>query len=550
MRARAYTCTEVGQVLFYRAPLEATPAEILSISLSPVRPLPPGLPARLRSGQSGGRVRVILRYAVGPEGAVFTHRGWLYTAHPPGRRLRVLGHQYDGAAVLLSLGLVPVQAGGERARLGFELPFALQSWGVTAATGVDVSLSCSCAAEPGALLLRGRAHLRLETPGIELMRTVHFCRYLAADLNPHLDWRAYARVEGLDCRIGPDGAIEGRLQVAASCRGTAPAPPKLGGAGACGVAVVRQVTARVVRSTAEYVSDGQALVSGAVEVDVAWADRSGKGRWTCLERPFSAMLAIPGLAEGDRLEPVAQLERLSRLGSGEEEKAFLLLAVGLTALRPAHLPLDGGWYRVERVVGQAVGSLDLALPLFPREGVRATARSGGPVRCESGVERAWSVLHARLRVDRTGRPPALEVRGEAADGGFRHRAVVGAGSLAGEEIAPGLAAVRPGMALVRPQALPVEGGVEVAVGRGDAVTAAWLDVPAPAWAVLGVELLRARGAWALRCLVRCGTGLRLAWRWMEPPEAGAEPVAATVSGTAIRGVGMEALRAEVEWRAK
>jgi hypothetical protein len=484
----------------------------------------------------------------------------LYTVHPPGRQLRLLGNHLDGAALLLSLGLVPAQAGGERVQVHVDLPFRLESWGVTAATGMVVRLSCTCAAEQGGLLLRGRAHLRLETPGMHLLRTVHFSRFAAVDLNPHLRWRAVGWVEALDCRIAPDGVIEGRLQAVVACRGDAEASPPLvlpgRGFAVDGVAAVRRVSAGVAKLAAEYVSDGWALVSGMVEVDVAWADQSGRGRWTCLQTPFSAMLAIPGLEDGDRLEPTAQIDRISRMGHGPEERSFLLLALGLTALRPAHLPLEGSWYRVERVVGQAVCSLDLVQPLFPPGEVRSDPALLKAMPFELDLGGPWTALRARIRPGRDGRPPVLEVRGQPSCAGLHQEAVQGEAAVSGEpavgghEIALGLATLRDGKAEVRPRRLPPIGGVEISVPREDGgITEEWLDLPEPAWGILGVELVAGRQGWGLHCLVRCRSGLRLVWLWLQPPANQRTPIAVTVAGTAVRGVGMERLRAEVSWRA-
>jgi len=128
-------------VLFYRARLEG-PAEVLDVSLSPVRPVPmvriggmgngatrpapdsgPGVGAVHVGGPAlAGRVRVVLRY--GPqEGPVRTHRGWLYTDLSPGRRLRLTGCQVEGGEVLLSLAPLPPGPDGSGCGTGSGCPF-------------------------------------------------------------------------------------------------------------------------------------------------------------------------------------------------------------------------------------------------------------------------------------------------------------------------------------------------------------------------------------------------------------------------------------------
>lgn len=446
-------------MLFYRAPVDR-PVTAVGVSLSPVRP---GVGAS--AAGLGGRVRVVVRYG-GPSGVVGVHRGWLHTDLPAGRRLRLLGCQADQGALLLSLGAVPARGGRERLTDRFRLPFHLTAWGVEAVAGVRTEVFCIPSVQPGFLLLRGRAAVTLEAPAARLGRVVSFCRRLAVDLNRHLGWRAFAAVEGLDLRVGPGGEVEGWLHVAVVCRGelavsgwgASGTALTLGGAGGAGTgrgghvatgggvrvgtrrgmhvgtsggmhvgtsggmhvgvgggspadpAAVRQVDAAVARLTAEVVADGLALVSGAVELDVAWADRSGRGRWTCREAPFSALMEIAGLCEGDRVEPVAQVERLTRAGRGPDLRAVLLLGLGVTALRPVHREIGGAWYRMEQVVGQAVQTVELTVPLFSREAPPAPASPWRRMRLDTGLAGPWTALRARIR--RVGGRAFLEVFAE------------------------------------------------------------------------------------------------------------------------------------------
>lgn len=555
-------------MLFYRARLDG-PAEVLDVSLSPVRP------ARRAGAGLQGRVRVVLRY--GPaEGPVRTHRGWLYTDLPPGRRLRLAGCQVDGGEVLLSLAPVPAGAGHERLRDRFRLPFRLTSWGVEAVTGVRAELFCIPTVRPGALVLRGRAVVVLETPAARLVRAIPFCRRIAVELNAHLDWRARAAVEGVEVRVGPGGAVEGWLHVTVACRGEpGPALPVPWAAaashataglqvadpsGVAAPAVVRKVDAAVKRLEAEVISDGLALVSGVVELDVAWADRFGRGRWTCREVPFSALLAIAGVCEGDRLEPVAQMERLVRAGKGADERAVLLVGIGLTALRAVHLQLGDDWYRTERVVGQAVATVELNEPLFARESP-ATLATRDPYRTlglETGLQGPWTAFRARIR--RTGDRAVLEVRVESYGGGSaeagEHSALCGGGRAPAEGLAEPSAGSTPAVRLdlpgdqggllslasVGPQAViragqpPLDGGVEVGVPRG-AVAADWHLLPgAVRWVVDAVPQ-----PGEVACLVRCGDHLCRA----ALPAGGALPAALTVAGTVVPGAGLDRLWVEM-----
>lgn len=534
-------------MLFYRARLDR-PAAALQVSLSPVRPASPAAAAGL-----GGRVRVVARY--GPaSGPVGVHRGWLHTDLPPGRRLRLAGCQSDGDALLLSLGAVPMRAGRERLTDRFRLPFRLTAWGVEAVAGVRVELFCVPSVRPGVLLLRGRAVVVLETPADRLVRVVSFCRRLAVDLNLHLRWRARAAVEGLDVRVGPGGAVEGWLHVAVVCQGE----PGRDDGGASGAALrdpaaVRRVDAAVARLDAEVIRDGLALVSGAVELDVAWADRSGRGRWTSREVPFSALMEIPGLCEGDRLKPVAQVERVNRVGAGADEWAFLLLGVGLTALRPVHREIGGAWYRMAQVVGQAVATAEVDEPLFPRGEPPAPADPWREVRPDHGLAGPWTALQARIR--RAGGRAVLEVRGEPYGAGGAGAAAAGSGPAAARLELPGGMDAQVSLAGLGAQAELLvrrlahggpDGGVEVRLPRM-AASGQWHALGEPArWVLDAVPCVG-----GLRCLVRKADGLSnivLPVRQEACESAAADggaPTAWTVAGTAVRGVGMDRLWVEV-----
>ncbi|MBP2019333.1 hypothetical protein J2Z79_002760 [Symbiobacterium terraclitae] len=541
-------------MLFYRARLDG-PAEVLDVSLSPVRPArrAAGAPPAVL-GQADwlhGRVRVVLRY--GPaEGPLRTHRGWLCTDLQPGRRLRLAGCQLDGGEVLLSLVPVPAGAGREHLRDRFRLPFHLNAWGVEAVTGVRAELFCIPTVRPGALALRGRGVVVLETPAARLVRAIPFCRRVAVELNAQLRWRARAAVEGVEVRVGPGGAVEGWLHVAVDCRGE---PGPAGGAGPgmvdssriAAVAAVRRVDAAVKRLEAEVVGGGLALVSGGVELDVAWADRSGRGRWSSREVTFSALLPIAGLCEGDRLEPVAQVERLSRAGKGRDERAFVLVGVGLTALRAVHLELGGAWYRAERVVGQAVATVELNEPLFPRESRPAAAEREPDRRLElaTGLQAPWTALRARIR--RTGGRAALEVRVEpygagsaraderAEPDGDRSASATMRVELPGDPGAVLSLAAVGAQAVIRAGRPLRDGGVEVALPQGTA-TAAWHPLPVPArWAV---DVLPHPGG--VTCLVRGDGGLRR----VALPGAGGVPAAVTVAGTVVPGAALNRLWVE------
>ena len=545
-------------MLFYRARLEG-PAEVLDVSLSPVRPVPmvriggmgngatrpapdsgPGVGAVHVGGPAlAGRVRVVLRY--GPQqGPVRTHRGWLYTDLSPGRRLRLTGCQVEGGEVLLSLAPLPPGAGRERLRDRFRLPFHLTSWGVEAATRIRTEVFCIPTARPGVLVLRGRAAVVLETPAARLVRWIPFCRRVAVDLNADLDWRARAAAEGVEVRVGPGGEVEGWLYLTVDCRGE----PGMAGAAwdrtgtrEDAPAAVRKVDAAAKRVEATVVTDGLALVSGAVELDVAWADRAGRGRWTCREVPFSALLPVDGLCAGDRLEPAAQVERLARVGKGTDERAVLLMGVGVTALRTVHVQLGGVWYRAEQVVGEAATTVEVSEALFPQEEpARAPAAPSRMLEVETGLHGAWTALSARIR--RAGGRATLEVWAEPYQEGRRegfHAPATARVELPGDADAPlGLVAVGR-RAVVRSARRPWDGGLEIALPRGTPASD-WHGLPRPVHGLVDVDVLSG----GLLVLLRCEGRL---FRLVLPAEADI-PIGVTVAGTAVPGAGMDRLWGE------
>ncbi len=511
---------------------------MVHVSLGPVRPALPPEPAGLST-----RVRVVVR--CGPStGPVEVHRGWLHTDLAPGRRLRLAGCQVGPDDLLVSLAPVPGRSGRERLTDRFSLPFHLTAWGVDAVTGLRVELFCLPTVQPGRLVLRGRAAVVVDAPAARLRRAVPFCRHLAVEVNPNLCWRARAAVEGVDLRVEPGGVVEGRLHVAVVCWGE---PEEAfaghgGDAAGGGPAALRRVDARIARLEVEVVREGLALVSGAVQLDVAWADRSGLGRWTCREVPFSALVPLGGLCPGDQLEPVAQVERLARAGAGADSRALVLIGIGVTALRPVHREIGGAWYRVAQVVGLAMATVQLDEPLFPRPQPPAASGRWHQVNLDTGMVGPWTALRARIR--RAGGRAALEVRAEPYGGGSPAAVRLDLPGGGGRQV--GLAAVGP-RAEVRAAPLP-EGGVEMPLPR-TAGRGGWCPLPEPVrWVLDAVPC-----AEGLRCLVRGVDGLRTVVLTVphthEDAAAGDDsaPTAWTVAGTAVRGLGIERVWVEVAW---
>lgn len=540
-------------MLFYRARLEGAIAAVVSLTAGPVR-WRPGL------GGGEGRARVTLRYALAPTGEVRLHRGWLYTHLPAGTRLRVAGYQADGPELLLSLRpMRPARGEPERVDDRFRLPFHLQSWGLSVLRAVSARLSLACRARQGAMLLRGRLRLVVEGPAGTLAVAIPFCRLLAVAACEELDWRARGGVVVLACRVEPGGAVVGEAVLAVSCQGRTPAaaapsaPPE--------VAVVRELTGHVATVSAEHAGEGRALVRGALELDVAWADGSGRSRWTGRETPFGALLAIPGLQEGDRLEPVAEIDRLSRVGRGAQSRAAALVAVGVTALRSVHLPLEGQWYRVEQVMGQAIATLPVVAELFDRP-CPAPPRPACSV-ATADLPRAfgshgWQQLRLELKPGMTvgeGWRSALSLAGVTA-AGERSRATIPLGApLEGGAEAPliGLDQVGPGGVRVRACSTPATRGARPGAASAGEIgrTHAVIDLPGPLAWIPGLDL-SAGPAWEARVLARLRSAHRLLAADIEPPldePAGPwQPLAATVYGLSQGDETAGQLHLEIDWQ--
>lgn len=526
----------VGQVLFYRARLEGPIAALVSLTAGPVR---------RRSGLGGGAnaARVTLRYALAPSGLVCTHRGWLHADLPPGTGLAAAGYQVDGDALQLSLR--PVRSSRCSPQLladQFRLPFRLARLEAGALRDLSARLRLRCRAVPGAVLLWGRLVLEFEGQRLQ----VPFCRLLAASVEPNLRWRAYGGVAELDCRFEAGGQLVGEVVVAALCLGQPPAGAQAEAPPA--VAAVRAVGGKVVRIAAELAGEGRALVKGAVELDIDWADRSGWSRWTGREVGFSTLVEIPGLQDGDRLEAVAEIDRLTRLN----DRFFLLVAVGVTALRPVHLCLDHQYYRVEQVMGQAVATLEVAEPLFPVPALPLESLVG-------------SVAEAALPRGDAGGWPALRlrVRGPAAAGaGWRCELAWRTGSSGERSVLPfsgslpagaepllvGLEAFGPDAVRVRARALCGPAGTTRIdpAGRGaEGTTWTTVELPGPVRAL--AELALAGGTpWEARLLVHLPGGIRLIAADLNLPEgvngAAWKPVNALAIPTSPRRV-----QIEVQW---
>lgn len=551
----AYSYRGVGQVLFYRARMDGAIAAVVGLTAGPVR-WQPGL------GGREGRCRITLRYAVSPDGAVRVHRGWLHVGLPAGTRLRMTGYQVDGPDLLISLRPIrPAPAAPERLEDRFQLPFGMVSWGLRAIRGVSARLRLSGHVGRDFLCLHGRLRLVLETAQGERRLVIPFCRLLPAAPSEGLHWRVRGGLVDLTCRVEPGGSLVGEAVLAVTWQGRPPAGPPP--APPLAVAVVRELSSQMGRVTAEHLGEGQVLLRGTVELDIAWADQAGRGRWTGLEAPFSALLAIPGLLESDRLEPVARVDRLSRVGAGAGSRAALLVAVGVTALRTVHLDLNGQWYRVEQVVGQAVSSLSVDQPLFAppapapqEESCRAVA-----VPLPEAPGTGWRQIRLQLK-----RPvavggewrSALGLAAIPADGPDEPGEVRLSRPLSGPlpaGAAPLLALDGLGSAGARVRALALPqagsaglGGGQAAAGEPSQVD---LELPAPLRAMPRL-LLQGGPAWEARLLVGLQGGLCLLAADLPAPAGGGlaagGPLAATAYGTGHRGEGAERIRLEVWWK--
>jgi hypothetical protein len=348
-------------MLVYRARLDGAACEVLSVAVRQ-RPVLPFLGA----GSPGAPYMVTVRYAAA-DGTVRTHRGLVRAAGAPGATLAVAACQVDGAEALITLR----PAGAPRAPRGvavadrFRLPLSLQAWGVTAIAGAEVAVRATCRARGDALLLRGVALVQVATPGATFRFRIPFCRVLAADAaEAGLCWQSMAGAAGLHLQVAPGGLITGELVVAARCEGRPRAAPPA----PADCRTVWEVGGRIARVAAEHAGQGHAVLRGMIELDVFWLDGAGTSRWTGRSLPFSALLEVPGVAEGDRLEGWARLERLAQQGAAGATVAALAVAAGVTALRPAEVALGEAQFRLDRVAGSAVTTLTLTAQLWEAPG--------------------------------------------------------------------------------------------------------------------------------------------------------------------------------------
>lgn len=487
----------MGQVFFYRARVSGPVAAVLSLSAGPVRPAP-------GPGSGLGQVRLTLRYALAPTGRICTHRGWLYVDLPAGSRLALAGYQADGDGLLLSLRpLRPSQATAQQLQDRFRLPFWLPHGLDGPLHSLTARVRANCRPLRNALQVWG--HLLLEVEGAVGRQRVAlpFCRLLTAAVDPQLWWQAAGVVAELSLRA-EEGEVAGEAVVAALCLGRSPvglvvpAPPA--------VAVVREVSGRVLRLSAEVAGEELVLVKGWLEVEIDWADQAGFSRSTSRETPFACTLALPGLQAGDRLEAVADLDRLSWLNN----QLFALVAVGVTALRCVHLGLSGQYYRVEQVMGQAVGTVEVAEPLFcpPAPPLEPILRLPAEAPLPAGGE--------------LGPPFGLHFKGPVAAGrGWqvvanlspgRQRLPLGGAVPAGAiPLVTGLEGLGPDSVRVRSLAVdPALNAFPVNPHTQDAnhTTSTELDLPAPVRAISSLALVRGT-PWEARVLVHLLDELRL-----------------------------------------
>jgi hypothetical protein len=358
-------------VLVYRAVLDVTAPELLAVGVRR-RWAPRGF----GSGALPGRFRVTVRYA-GPDGLVRTHRGQVAARVPDGAVLAVAGVQVAGSEVLITFRPAPAVARASRGLAvsdRFRVPIRLQAWGVTALTGAEVAVRASCRARDDALLLRGTATVALKTPAASFPLRIPFCRLVAGDTGEGLCWEARAGVSGLHLRVGSGGLITGELVVAARCEGR-PREPS-GPPASEPVRNIREIGCRVAGVAGEHAGAGHAVVRGTAELDIYWVAEAGRSRWTGRSVPFSALLELEGLREGDRLDAWCRVERLAQHGPIERPVASLVLGVGVTALRPANVVLDGVPYRLEQVRGAAATTLTTEVRLWG--GGATEDRAGGP----------------------------------------------------------------------------------------------------------------------------------------------------------------------------
>lgn len=415
-------------MVVYRAETGARAAAVISLSARRVR-------------GTGDRWRVILRFTL-PDGAVRTHRGTLWAVLPPDRRLTVAGYQITGDGILVSFKPAakdPRQRGHAVLDL-FTIPFGLQAWGVTVVQSVQIRLYARCRPTPAGVTVWGAVRLWFKTPAALFPVRIPFVRALTGEeAAAGLCWRALAAVAQMRVSVTESGWIQGSVAVSLRCEGrparpaerTLPAPR-----------LVRELAAVVTRLTASPVAPGEALVQGAVLADLYWMDDTGLSRWTGLELPVSALVSVPGLDPGDRLEPVAVVERASHELRGGQVDVRLLVGVLITALRPTLVEAGGVRYRLDRVVGRSAATLNadgrlLGAPAPESDQLHAAERAIE----YPNLPDTWRELTLRVgRVDGTqaGRWSApITLRGVDGDGESLDREEIIGGGLTG----PGPAAV-------------------------------------------------------------------------------------------------------------
>jgi len=349
-------------VLSYRARLAGPAPRLVGLRVGPLQAAPPG-----EFGPQ--RAAVIVRYTLLHDPVVRSHRGWLYAWGSPGAQLQVVAYQVDGSELLLSLRPVtPRGAPPQEVVDRLHLPFRFQAWGVGRLLGGDCSLRLACRRDANGLLLSGAVRLLFQTDSRPIRLMIPFVRFLSGAADSREDsrqWRASGSVLSLNAEVAGDGTLTGAVELGVWCRGR-PFEPTPGSASgpAQSVAAWREVAGAVGRVRAEVPGPAQILVHGEVDLDLYWADRSGKSRWAGRALPFSGLAQLDGVSEGDRVEAVAQIERLRRIGDGDSARVMLLLAVGLTATRQVVQRVDGRLCRLEEVVGQCVVTFPLDQPLW------------------------------------------------------------------------------------------------------------------------------------------------------------------------------------------
>jgi hypothetical protein len=358
----------VRDMLVYRAPLQGAVKELLAVT---IHPRPNGLRVTIRYVLLGGRVVV--------------HRGRIYVPGAPRRAVvRVAGYQISGGELFLTLVYAPpvIEEIKEDLVLAdhFALPFALQAWGVECIALATCSVSVVCRGWGRTLSIAGAATLNLRAPAQMHQLRIPFCRSIPLTQELHHVWHVRTTTTTSEA-VEPGGRIVGTVTIAIRCVGR----PLRVAADVAGyldrseVARVREVLATVARVTAAQAGEGEALVQGALDLDIYWADRDGQSRWTGRSVPFAGVLAVPGQGLDDRLEVQAQVLSLSLSPGLAPDRAApvgaqILLAVTVTALRTANVLLDGLCYRLQRVVGQACTTLEVVAPF------EASRSGSSPVR--------------------------------------------------------------------------------------------------------------------------------------------------------------------------